>query len=248
MNKLRTLDVPAVEWREFEHNLLALAVCELRFPHLLEFETKPPQSLQQTLRKRYPHYSTKTNVNLSVGDLKRDPRYILTSKKKDWTVTFGPYSLSLETTSYKTFEDFWDRFKEVLDAAAPIIDTDFFTRVGLRYQNAINVDPANLEGWINSDLITPLISGVYGSVTEFNQNVRGPCQGGFYTFRHGVGTKDSGTSVYVLDSDFYAEDVEKSELVRLAKTFSDQNYRLFRWAIGEKALDSMGPSKPNPRR
>ena len=42
---------------EFERNFIKAAVCELRFPTLLEFrKTKPPVQLQRELQKEYPYY------------------------------------------------------------------------------------------------------------------------------------------------------------------------------------------------
>ena len=50
------LTLPNVDRTRFEKNFIKTAVCELRFPALLEFETKPPVQLQKELRKDFPNY------------------------------------------------------------------------------------------------------------------------------------------------------------------------------------------------
>lgn len=59
------LTLPEVGRAHFENNFIKTAVCELRFPALLEFETKPPVQLQKELRKDFPHYERLQSVNLS---------------------------------------------------------------------------------------------------------------------------------------------------------------------------------------
>jgi hypothetical protein len=50
------LRLPEVERAQFKKNFINTAVCELRFPTILEYETKQPVELQRALRKEYPEY------------------------------------------------------------------------------------------------------------------------------------------------------------------------------------------------
>jgi len=50
------LSVPDVSRVQYAHNFIRLAVCEFRFPTLLEFEQECPLGFQKAMRKQYPHY------------------------------------------------------------------------------------------------------------------------------------------------------------------------------------------------
>ena len=89
----------------------------------------------------------------------------------------------METSSYTNFDDFKSRLAQLLNSSEAIIDCDFYTRVGLRYVDAIPIDDGQIEGWIRPELVEPLLSGTYGSVDIFRQQVRGTFESGQYTFR-----------------------------------------------------------------
>ena len=160
------LTLPEVERAHFEKNFIKTAVCELRFPALLEFETKPPIQLQKELRREFPHYERQQSVSL--GDVQdKEARYLFRSRKGEWLVSFKASAISIETSRYTHFAEFFAQIQTVVTKSKPLLDTDFFTRVGLRYINELTIDDGKLEGWINDVLIGPLVEGVYGTVDRF---------------------------------------------------------------------------------
>lgn len=59
-------------------------------------------------------------------------------------------------------------------------------------------------------------------------------------FQHGLDPNVStGQERYFFDSDFYALDVESAHLKDMLAHFNSQSYRLFEWAIGNKAREHM---------
>jgi uncharacterized protein (TIGR04255 family) len=244
---LTTLTLPDADMVVFERNFIKTAVCELRFPTLLEFETQPPVQLQKGLRKDYPYYEPGEMVDVGPGAVNRETRYLFKSRKKDWTVSFKSSAIALETTRYTNFEEFLTRFQRLLTKSQPLLDTDFFTRIGLRYVNAISIEDDELSGWIRNDLVSSLIEGVYGSVEQFVQEVRGFTDIGRYTFKHGIlSTRQTQPKVYNLDFDFYEENVHVDEVLPLIEKFNQLNFCFFRWAIGPKALERLGKETPRP--
>ena len=242
MSDLPGLNVPPVKPVPFRRNYIRQAVCELRFPTLLEMEAKPPTTLQGRLRKEYPLYQRIHSVNVGPGATETTDRHLFKSKDKAWTVAFNPSSISLETEAYVDFDPFAGRLRRMIESAADLIDSDFFTRVGLRYINAIPTGSkrAELGEWINPDLVTPLLSGAYGVVMQYSNEVRGTCVGGMYTFRHGFQPPDPGTTLeYVLDFDFYQESVAADEVRDLVKSFNEQCVSFFHWAVGPKTLQTL---------
>jgi len=232
--------VPDVKRVQYEHNFIRLAVCELRFPTLLEFEQECPPGFQKAMRKQYPHYERGSNIHLHPsGDQESEARYIFRSLKKDWSVSLRSSAFSLETKNYENFEDFLRRIQWVVEKAVQFIDSDFFTRVGLRYVNMLPVggDPT---GWLNEDLVEPLTDNVFGNPTKYFQTISGSTSDGQFNFGHGLEDGNESERSYVLDFDFYREEVEVEEFERLLCAFNALNFKLFSWCIGSKALDCLG--------
>lgn len=240
------LAVPLTPRVTYKKNFIKIAVCELRFPTLLELETNEPVKLQGQLRKHYPHYEKQHEVLIG------EKRYLFVSKDKNWTVVLKASSLALETTKYISFEDFIARFTEMLKIAGRFLDADFFTRVGLRYINEIPVADGTLEEWINPVLVGSFKENVLGPIAQSANEIRGFTDVGAYTFRHGVKLRDNPlekpVDMYYLDFDYSSENVEQGELLGLLTKFNEINFSLFHWALGDKATGLLGPGEPKRRK
>ena len=139
----------------YKLNFLKQAVCELRFPTLVELgDSRPPAAMVTALRKDYPHLELANQVTIGVGTATGSSNaHLFRSSKLDWTVSLNQSALSIETTAYPGYPQMRERILRVVAAAAKIIDSDFFTRVGLRYINIIDVDEDPHEGWVNPELV-----------------------------------------------------------------------------------------------
>lgn len=156
------------------------------------------------------------------------------SRDKNWIVTLRSSRISLESTTYPGFEDMQERLQQLLTQSKDILQTDFFTRVGLRFVNDIPTGSDPVE-WIRPELIAAL--PVFGSVTKCMQEIRGPCENGTYSLRHGFDDQgdervDSARK-YVIDSDFFQEGVESRDVMPLVFGYHELAYSLFEWCIGE---------------
>src|SRR6267143_3147149 len=105
-------------------------------------------------------------------------RYLFRSKDQKWTVALKSFSLALETSKYLDFEDFFGRFKDLLDKSREMIDSDFFTRVGLRYINTVPIEDGELSGWIRPDLVGLVTSGTLGSPEKYQSVIQGSTEYG----------------------------------------------------------------------
>lgn len=236
------LNVPHVESVRYERNFIKTCVCELRFPFLLELETKQPTKLQKSLRKEYPIYEAQSTLEVgSAPDLKKENRYVFRTKGEDWSVALRAFSVALETTNYKDFGDFTKRLQFMIEKCLPLLDTDFYTRVGLRYINAIPLEDGEIEGWVNSSIHQPLVEGAYGDVSRYLTEVRGKTECGQYTFRHGIDpeVKDN-VRRYMLDYDYYMENVSINDALDLVSKFNEINFSFFSWSIGPKGIQWLG--------
>jgi uncharacterized protein (TIGR04255 family) len=234
------LKLPEVTRAQFKKNFIKTVVCELRFPALLEFESKPPFQLQKELRKEFPNYDRQQAFNVTNPE-EKEVKHVLKSRKGDWWVAIKSYSIAVQTDRYTHFSEFSDKLKYVLDKSLPLLDTDFFTRVGLRYINEIHIEDGALEGWINDDLLAPIVHGIYGSVDRYIQEVRGSTKSGRFSFRHGIAGLEAGKKdIYQVDFDFYDENIQAEKVMPLAVEFNREAFRFFQWAIGPKARDRLG--------
>lgn len=230
------LRVPPVQSKTFQRNYIQVAVLELRFPTLLELESKAPIELQKALRKEYPHFSKQRAVSLESTPVEAGARYLFTSRDQKWTVTLKPDALAIETPKYESFERLMDRATHVLEASRSQIDSDFFTRVGLRYVNVIPVRDGDFSGWMNSSLVAAVEQGVYGTLLKYWQEVRGYSEAGFYSFRHGFPEEAKEDLEYVLDFDFYNNNIESDKVLSVAGELHQQSFAMFLWSLGPKAL------------
>lgn len=241
----KPLNVPGVGSAHFAKNFIRLAVCELRFPTLFELtETdRPPLPFAKALRKDYPTHELMKDLNVNPGGLAQATAHGFRSKNGRWTVTLRAAALSLETSNYDAFGELEDRLKVLVEAAKNTIDSDFFTRVGIRYINAVPFNVAEIKDWVNPVLVTPLGDGTFGDADEHSQSVRGTTTVGGYNFRHGLSNPASdGSREYFLDFDFYREDVAVSDTIDTVRKLHELEFSMFVWSLGEKAKQELGPS------
>lgn len=183
----RLLNVPAVARAHFTRNLIVRAVCELRFPTLFEFdEGAPPRTFANALRKEYPNYEV---LLVQPGEPGAVPvrAHAFRSKKQRWTATLRAAAVAIETEHYSSFEEFFGRLSGLVKAAMQVIDSDIFTRVGLRYINHVPCSVDAIGEWISADLTGSAVgSGVLGDVQEYTQVIRGPTDVGGFLIKHGL--------------------------------------------------------------
>ncbi len=240
----RLLNVPAVGPARYRSNLIRLAVCELRFPTLFELERdRPPIDFARTIRRDYPTYELRKDLSINPEGVAQAKAHSFRSRKGQWTVMLRPAALTLETQKYGSFKEFSDKLAAIVEAGKRVIDSNFFTRVGLRYINALPFALQTIADWVNPELVKPLADGVFGDVEEHVLHVRGATALGGYSFRHGVNnTNQRGDQEYILDFDFYAEDVDVANVMSVVEKLHEQEFAMFRWSLGAKAIDALGPS------
>lgn len=244
------LAVPHAEPAHFARNFIRQAVCELRFPTLFELEAgRPPTSFSQALRKEYPLYEVGNDLNVSVGGVAQAHVHFFKSKRARWTVTLRASAISVETSNYDAFDELEARLDFIVKAAEKIIDSEFFTRVGLRYVNSVPYNLTEIHEWVNPAIVGALGTGLYGDVVEHSQRVSGPTTSGGYLFQHGLGVNpQNGQREYILDFDFFREDVAVTETTDVVRRLHDLEFAMFTWALGQRAKAHLGPSTLDERR
>lgn len=249
-DSIKSLNLPDVKPVQYERNFIDIVVCELKFPIILDWENKPPASIQKELRKDYPHHNKIQLIDplTQPGESEKRLSLQLHSKNRRWTVAIKSDSILLQTKSYLNFEEFSGKLQKVINVVKDKIDSDFFTRVGLRYINVINFTPDEFEELINRNLVAPILDNVYGTVSESYQRVTGITEHGLFNFRHGIYPNDTSDQNYLLDFDYFKEGVEIKDTLELVKKFHEYNFKFFHWTLGKTALEKLGKATLKPKK
>lgn len=244
-NEQQHLNLPRVAPANFARNFISQVVCELRFPVLFDLDKdRAPASFVGALRKSYPVYEAYKEVKMGMDGRNTHSAVHIFRGRHGWAISLRPSSVVLETSKYESFEKFAEQLEMLIGISQPVIDSDFFTRVGLRYTNTLPYEPGAIDGWVNPDLVRPLASGFFGRPIECSGRIGGTTPDGGYVFAYGIGesTQGKGTA-YVLDFDLYTEDVPVNETMPLVQRLHEYEFSMFSWAIGDKAREHLGPSR-----
>ena len=231
----------------YKRNLLKQAVCELRFPTLMELgDARPPAALVSALRKDYPHLEMANEVTFGIGGgvPGGNNAHIFRSSKLNWTVSLKQSALSIETTAYSEYDQLKERVLKVVAAAAKVIDSDFFTRIGLRYINAIDAqDTDPIDGWINPELVQPLLSHKFTGIHDYAGRLQLISDDGGCLLQHGIRPKQSHRDgktrfpEYLFDIDSFRNDVALSDTEAALDVMHMQAFDVFDWCLGSKARE-----------
>lgn len=239
----RPLSVPVEKEAHFKRNFIRQAVCEFRFPTLFEIEAvKPPLEFAKALRKEFPNYASSAAVNINADGVDRARGHIFRSRDNAWVVNLRASSISLETSSYDSFASFKTRIESLLAAAKQVVDTDFFTRIGVRYINTVPFKIDEIDKWVNPSLVGPLAAGTFGDAQEHSQRVCGTTKCGGFLFSHGIGAISALESEYVLDFDFYREDIAVAESMVVVNQLHKEEFNMFMWSLGPRGREHLGTS------
>lgn len=227
----------------YKLNFLKQAVCEFRFPTLMELgDTRPPMALVTALRKEYPHLELANQVTIGVGATSGSSNaHIFRSAKLNWTVSLNQSSLSIETTSYPGFLQMRERILRVVDAAAKVIDSDFFTRIGLRYINIIDIDEDPVYGWVNPKLVETILSRQFKGIQEYAGRLLLQAEDGGCLLQHGIRIKQSARDgkpsppEYLIDIDAHRKEVALSDTAGALDMMHSQAFDIFDWCLDDKA-------------
>ncbi|WP_185735287.1 TIGR04255 family protein [Burkholderia cepacia] len=230
----------------YQRTFLKQAVAEFRFPTLMELGgARPPAQFVAALRKEYPTLELGQEVTLTMGGESAGSinKHIFRSQKLDWTVSLKESAFSIETSKYPGFHEMKERVMHVVAAASKIIDSEFFTRIGLRYINVIDcgADPAT-AGWVNPELVAPLLSNHFQGIQEYAGRMNLSAEDGGCLLQHGIRIKQKTDKQqeevwpdYLVDLDVFRNGVAIGDAAKALEAMHAQAFNVFDWAIGPAA-------------
>ena len=257
------MNLPEFDRVIYERNPLVAVVCQLRFPPILKISHQKPVEFQDNIRDRYPLFTTRAPqipseilklVQQSDVSLPFDNIHSFLSEDQSWELSITQNFISLKTSSYERYEEFKQRFEEVLDIFEMIYKPSSYIRAGIQYQDIIIRSRLDLEDTDWSELIAQHIASELHS-SEFSADIQGinkrlllKMEHGHINLNHGIVTVQEpeeihGEEAYLFDADFYSE--KKIEGKRDAWILLDQFNkiagRLFRSSISRVLHDAMRP-------
>ncbi len=134
---------------------LRLVAFEARFPNVPPFgAAMAPDQIRRALKRDFPRAdaaAVATSVEFGPGGVRSgsEVRHRFLSADKTTSVTLGAQSLTVETTSYKRFEQFRDVIGDAVEVVAATEEVTGLLRVGMRYIDEIRVPqpPEKLSEW-----------------------------------------------------------------------------------------------------
>lgn len=228
---------------KFKRSVVKNVVCEFRFPTLMELgEGKAPAKFVNAIRKAYPTMELGQDVSIGLGGPGETTyAHIFRSLRGGWAVSLKHSSLTVENGSYEGYDKLRSRALEAVEAASAVIDSDFFTRVGLRYVNVFD-HPSDLVGdeWINPALVQPILSGMFRGIADYSGRMALVSEDGGCLLQHGLQMKppvEGATTYpnYAIDIDTYRSEVMLADVGKALDAMHKQAFDVFDWSLGSAA-------------
>lgn len=242
------LSMPNAERKQFNKNYLKSVVVEFRFPTLLELTLTDPVDIQKVIRERFPEYQRGSSTEIDATGARSERTYQFLDKNGSSIVKLSSSALSFSTKKYVCYEDLRDQCGYLIDKVVPFLDTDFFTRVGMRYINKFAIPNNMLEvpNWINADLVQYIPGGNLGSLEGMKMELAGQIDNeAHYKFRCGISdddadvAKNESSSTFMLDYDYSQFNVAKKDSIALIDNFHEHHFKFFWWCLGKKAKEDL---------
>ncbi len=240
---------------------LIQVICQLRFPLLLSIESAPPVEFQERIRDHFPLLEKAANplpadLPQKVVEMIRAQTSAVTyqflTEDRASTVTLTPSSLALTADKYTQWEHFRDSLRVPLTALIEIYKPSFFSRIGLRYQDAIDRIELGLEGiaWskllrreVLGELVLPQFEANLDKVANRTLRLKLPNGQGSVQLQHGLGDiPDRKDLCYMIDIDFFTENrTEVSDAESALNHYNSIAGHAFRWCISGTLRDALEP-------
>lgn len=214
----------------YQKSPLIEVIYQVRFPTILTINSEQPAAFQNEIRASFPFFEEQTEENnnllfnpqMKVASFKKigeNKNYSFVSTNNQVKINLTPSFLSISTMAYSQWEDFKETINYIIPIFEKIYKPAFYTRIGLRYIDAITRSSLNLENKDWTELIQPHILGMvtkeyekgiksYVSETEYETAVENVLSKAHFEFVH---INDQKELSLLIDCDYYQLDIIKLE-------------------------------------
>lgn len=245
----------------YEKAPLVQVVGQLSFPVILRIQSEVPSAFQERIRASFPLFEqgqpqilgqqlVPPEVMQFIVSQNNLASYQFLTEDRSYALSLTPNGMGLTTTKYTRWEEFSRLLQEPLNALLDIYKPSFFTRVGLRYINAIQRKKLALAATPWRDLLRAEIVGELSS-PEFEAHstvVRKTlllklASGHSIILNHGLANvRGDAELAYLLDFDLFAEPKTETDSAKpTLDQFHTRASHAFRWCISDRLHDALGP-------
>lgn len=256
------MKLPESERFIYQHNPLIEVASQLRFPTILRITSHEPVEFQDEIREIYPILEiSKLPSSFIIGNESQQEEsqatelvYVFTSEDLSWRVSLNRNFIAIATRNYRRYEEFKQKFVDILKVFERIYKPAFYSRIGLRYEDLIVRSELGLQkvDWsaiipqhIAPELHSPAIAS---SVRASIKNLVLETDDGAIMLKHGLVNaidvdRNAEELAYLLDADFYKEGkIGKGDYVwELFDRYNKSARNLFRWSITDRLHEAMEP-------
>ena len=246
---------------------LVQVICQLRFPKLLRIESAPPADFQDRVRGQFPLMQRENPIPFEfppeiaqfVQQRSASGTFQFMTEDKNYTIGLNSDSISLTAVQYTRWEIFLEHLEPSLAALNEIYKPSFFSRAGLRYQDAIVRSDLGLTEipWsellrreLLAELSLPEFEASLDAIATRVLRLKIPDSSGSILLRHGLAQIPGKTELsYAVDWDFFTESkTEVNNAINTLTRFNRLAGRAFRWCITEKLRAALDPNTTLIRR
>ncbi len=250
----------------FKKSPLKLVMGQVRFPVLPRFgDPSFIGRFHEMIRKDYPKQDREQQMGFQwspkggMQPIAGETLWRFATRDGRWSVVLAETAVTLESRAYTSFDDFFSRFRLVLQAACKSLEITDRLRLGLRYVNEIrHPDGEDFSGWVR--LMSPSLLGfsaqgiVDGRLEHMIQELRWQMADGVLAMRHGM---LAGTAVeprpgetpalgkfYLVDLDYYDPtecELDLEATVQQIRAYNSLAYKLFRWTLSQELFEYLEP-------
>lgn len=250
----------------FAVNPLTEVICQLRFPPVLEIQAAIPAEFQKRVRSTYPLFEQDYTLGFpkeiadvidklpGVGALTDSARFRFLSASKGQVLALTKDFIALTENRYEDWASFFPRMQNARTALESIYGPSFYTRIGLRYVNELDLRKLGVEEANWNEILNPSFVGILGAtnlatqlgtlVTQAVVDISQHVPESKATLRFGLRRGDDGQSIFFIDSDCYREgSIEGPHVDQTLVLFNGVIGNIFRWAIGGhgRLWEALGP-------
>lgn len=247
---------------KYNKSPLMEVIFQLRFPTILSINANQPVNFQEKIRERYPFYEEgieQQNELVIAPDGK--PTHLKQSENKNYSfvsadnlykVNLTSSFIAISTLAYTQWEDFVKHIEFVVSVFEEEYKPAFYTRVGLRYIDAITRGNLGLETKKWNELIQPHILGIvtpeieegvhsFVSEAEYRNDDGKTLTKTHFEFVH---VNDNPEMFLLMDCDYFTSGVtEKNELINIANMLHTNSSNFIGRAITEELSEAMEPEE-----
>ena len=249
---------------QFAENPLKVVLVQLRFPTDFRLEqSEVLAEIQARIKGSYPvpsrvqqisvQFALRPNATPSV----QHPQASVGSPVRfadvggAWAATVAPDFVSLETTRYDNWDDFRERFRELLQAILEIVNVSAAQRLGLRFVNELTHPNARtMADW--RQLLNPALLGTPGTSPYAELSLRGVEQIAVAEGENGLALRHAYTmnpagatppSTFLVDTDVFtvkAMPLNEETVAGRLELYHTVAWNTFREHLGEGMISALG--------